>query len=128
MTQPFTAASIASTLQADRISSSALDPPLRNEQELQACSSGKLPKSSFNMGQLSSRISITDVALDNDFIASAGTTAIDLCDEDDGQGLKIAFRLQELNTSQGASGGRELGSRDGESMSVNVVDEIVRGC
>ena len=80
------------------------------------------------MEQLSSRTSIADVTLDKDFVASAGTTAVDLCDEDDGQGLKIAFRLQELNTSQGAGGGKELGRSDGESMSVNVVDETVRGC
>ena len=58
-------------------------PSNQTDQERQTPGDGKLTKPAFESGQLGSRTCVADVALDCDFIASAGRVAVDLGDEDE---------------------------------------------
>ena len=77
------------------------------------------------MRQLGSRTCVANVVLDGDFIASAGSAAVDLGDEDYGESLKICLCPQELDASEGAIGWWPLGRSGGEGADVNMIDEEV---
>ena len=61
-------------------------------------------------------------ALITQSIASAGRAAIDLDDENYGKGLKICYRPQELDTSEGLVSWSRLGRSGREGVDVNVID------
>ena len=93
------------------------------DEELDPAGAGEETEAHFELGQEGRGPRVADVGLQGDFVAGAAGAAVDLGDEDDGEGGEEGAAFEDLEADFGGVAGGGDGVGGGEGVDVVVGDE-----